>query len=141
MTNTTNRCHLCGAESAPGHLAHGANAAICRSCVSAGLVVALKGTAGVADGQSLPRSFSECSLCALPTPRAALYQPREAAASACSKCLTEACALLTQTAELGGRRRLVVGAGADEYVGALLERHFEGLDSADVVTTSRTFPS
>lgn len=36
-----------------------------------------------------------------------------------------------------GRRRYSFAESAEEHVSWLLERHFEGLDSADVVTTNR----
>jgi hypothetical protein len=139
MTNETSHCGMCGTEAGPQDLAHGAKGAMCRVCVSAGLAASLGSAAQVGDGQSLPRAFRSCSLCQLPTPPTSLYQPQSTEWIACSPCLAEAYALLTQTAELGHRRRAIMASRADKHVGTLLERHFEGLDETDVVTTSRVF--
>jgi len=141
MKDTTSRCDMCGTDARSEDLARGTKLAMCRACVSAGLAVSLASTAHVRDGQSLSRAFRKCSLCEKPTPPAALHQPENDGPSTCSQCLAEAYALLTQNPELEGRRSFIRSSGADKYAGALLERHFEGLEGTDVVTTSRTFSS
>ena len=139
-TNTTTRCDLCGTEASPEDLARGAKLALCRNCVSAGLAASLASTARARDGQTVSRAFRSCSLCEKPTPPASLHAPENDGVSACSRCLAEAYALLTQSTELARRRRLIAASSeADKDVASLLEQHFEGLGGTDVVTTSRTF--
>lgn len=138
---TPSTCRVCGNDAVRGDLAYGARAAICRTCVSAGVSATLHGTGVVNDGESLPRAFAGCDLCGEATPPTGLYQPQPNAGRACCKCLTEACGLLTQTVELSVRRRYRSSATVDSNASTLLVGHFEGLERSDVMTTSRTFSS
>lgn len=72
-------------------------------------------------------------------PAHALYQTANDGPSACSQCLAEAYALLTQSPELAARRKFAGSSAADKSVAALLDQHFAGPAGADVVTTSRAF--
>ncbi|HKO92310.1 MAG TPA: hypothetical protein VJU61_14200, partial [Polyangiaceae bacterium] len=74
MTKTRS-CRICGAQASRADLAHGAEAAICRQCVAAGIPATLASVSAVSDGEALPRSFLLCDLCGEHTPPAALYQP------------------------------------------------------------------
>ena len=138
---TTNTCRICGRVGARADLAHGAKAAICRSCVSTGVSATLSSVSAVGAAESLSRTFSNCDLCGEPTPSSALFQPQPDAGCACCKCLTDACGLLTQTVELGVRRWYRFAEKQDKSASSLLSRHFDGLERSDVVATSRTFSS
>jgi ATPase family protein associated with various cellular activities (AAA) len=137
--STRSTCRVCGQDAARGDLAYGSRAAICRTCVGAGVSATLLGTRAVKDGESLPRAFDTCDLCGEGTPPTGLYQPRPDAGRACCKCLTEACGLLTQTVELSVRRWHRFAAKVDSNANTLLTRHFEGVQRNEVMTTSRTF--
>jgi hypothetical protein len=115
--------------------------ALCRTCVSEGMAATLAYTSLARDGETVPRGYFECSVCGELTPDAALHRSRAepSAPRACTTCLHESYAALTQMLELANRRRAHYPRGADPLVLPLLGAHFSGLEPDELVTSSRTF--
>jgi AAA+ superfamily predicted ATPase len=132
-------CGLCGEARTATELARGRKLSICRDCVEAGLAATLRSTAGVRDGETVPRAYTSCSVCGDAMPPEGLHRGR-ADAQVCVTCLYESYNVLTQLWEMAQRRHAFHPGGAAGSVADLLDRHFGETPVTDVVTSTRTFP-